>query len=201
MTRMSRRKRPGISYFAGQHAGGKSGRGRADSFPAKAPRIESLIRDLNSEEPIVRSRARMALVAYGRASVAKLTEALERGDGTLRWEAAQALAAIRDPASAPILVRALEDESSEVRWTAADALIDLGRDAVIPLLEYLVVRSGSVYLREAAHRVLSTLGRGEDAAVLKPVREAIESSAPIVALPVAAHTALRALHRPDRHPA
>src|SRR5512135_553973 len=130
MTRIHRRLRPGTSYFAGQHAGGKSGRGRPVGFPAKAPRIESLIKELDSEEPIVRSRARMALIAYGRAAVPKLAEALERGDSQLRWEAAQALAAIRDPATAPVLVKALEDESSEVRWTTADALIDLGRDAV-----------------------------------------------------------------------
>lgn len=120
----------------------------------------------------------------------RLIEILGDRSGHMRWEAARALVSIRDPSAAPALVEALEDEMLEVRWTAEGGLIDLGRDGLVSLLHGLITHSGSNRFREAAHRILTAMARSDHAEIAKPVLEALEGPASIMALPVAAFMAL-----------
>ena len=163
----------------------------------------SAIADLARDDPLVRVRARHWLEAIGRPAVPALIEALADPSSQVRWEAAKALGRMGDPAAAPSLVRALQDRGFGVRWLAADGLIALGPAGLVPLLQALVKRSGSVWLRQGAHRVLHELARGQLKDVLQPVVAALEGIEPSLAVPPAAEAALEALtarvHRRDGH--
>src|SRR5512135_1845287 len=132
-------------------------------------RVEALVHALDNEHPTERGRARAALIQLGRPAVPRLIEALHARSEHLRWETAKALAAIRDPGAAAALVEALEDEMLEVRWVAEGAIIDLGRDGLTALLHGLILHSGSERFRQAAHRILTAMARGEYARTAKPV--------------------------------
>lgn len=180
--------------------GGGKGEGLSGSRSSLSPqgerkfpnpeRVEALVRALDNEHPAERGRARAMLIHMGRPAVPRLIEALHERSERLRWEAARSLTAIRDPRAAPALVGALEDEIMEVRWVAEDGVIELGKDGLVALLHGLITHSGSNRFREAAHRILIAMSRGENARIAKPVLEALNGPAPIVALPVAAYTAL-----------
>ncbi len=152
--------------------------------------VDALVRTLNDEHPAERGRARATLIHMGRPVVPRLIEALRGPSAHARWEVARALAAIRDPGAAAALVEALEDEMLEVRWVAEGGIIDLKRDGLSALLHGLITHSGSERFREAAHRILTAMARGENALIARPVLEALEGPAPILAAPVAAFTAL-----------
>src|SRR5512142_2246998 len=89
-------------------AGGMKGR------TSKAARIDDLIRELKSDDGIVRGDSREALVALGEYAVLPLVKTLKNSDdGQVRWEAAKALDAIGASASIPALVKALEDREQD----------------------------------------------------------------------------------------
>ncbi len=119
--------------------------------------IESLIADLASDHGLTRQRARESLAAIGQPAVAPLIAALADSKRQVRWEAVKALGEIGDPAAASALVSALEDEGSGIRWLAAEGLIAIGREGLKPLLQALVHYSDSEWLREGAHHVLRRL--------------------------------------------
>lgn len=155
--------------------------------------IGALIANLGTKDGLVRERARQSLVAIGAPAVASLIEALADRNKQMRWEAAKALAQIGDPASAHTLVNALEDEVFDVRWLAAEGLIALGREALVPLLQALIERSDSLWLREGAHHILHNLCRGDLKEVLRPLLAALEDVEPSIEVPLAAESALDAL--------
>jgi HEAT repeat protein len=158
-----------------------------------AQTIERLMGLLCSENPQERWSARMSLVRIGTPSVPHLIEALKGPRECTRWEVAKALNDLRVPRAAPALVRALEDRSFGVRWLAAEGLIGLRRDGLAPLLEALVERPDSVWLREGAHHVLRSLvGRGLDVHIM-PVIKALEDVDPSLDLLPAARAALAEL--------
>jgi HEAT repeat protein len=119
--------------------------------------ISRLIAALADDDRVTRQRARESLVEIGGSAVTPLTEALAKSNERVRWEAANALSEIGDPAAAPALVRALEDNSFGVRWLAAEGLISLGHEGLSPLLEALVEHPESAWLRQGAHHVLRIL--------------------------------------------
>ena len=121
--------------------------------------IETLIAALGSDDGGKRQEARAKLVRYGTVVSPYLREALEHEDDHVRWEAAKALAAIRDPIAIPVLVGALMDERSEVRWLAGEALIAMGERAIKPVLEGLVKEFGSSDFRQGAYHVLHAFER------------------------------------------
>ena len=157
--------------------------------------ISSLVAELSKEDGAARERARHSLVAIGAPAVACLIEALASRNDLLRWEAAKALGDIRDPAAAPALVAALEDEVFDVRWLAAKGLIALGGEGLVPLLQALVERSDSLWLREGAHHVFHDLARGRPDLrdILRPLLAALEDVQPSLQVPVAAKAALNKL--------
>jgi len=167
--------------------------GHADSAA-----IGALMNALCDKNTLKRQRARISLVDIGSPAVPYLVQALEDSDSKecARWEAAKALSDIGDPAAAPALINVLgQDEHFGIRWLAAEGLIALGRNGLVPLLEALIQRSGSAWLREGAHHVLRILaGRGLYAQVA-PVLTALEDIQPAVQVPPAARAALDALSR------
>ena len=155
------------------------------------PEITSLMAGIGSPDDVVREHARAKLVELGATAVPALIDALNQGAAYRRWEAAKALSEIGDARGANALVRALEDEDGSVRWIAAEGLIRIGTASAVPVLERLVMRSDSVWLREGAHHVLGAISRGRLSEILKPVRDRLDGVNPRIGVITAAATALR----------
>ena len=158
--------------------------------------ITSLIAELSSPKGDVRDDARRALAAYGREAVKPLIELLSSRDAHTRWEAAKALGEIRGREAAVALASALNDEHRDVRWVAAESLSAIGRDAIVPVLEELISHADSVGVRSSGAHVLGSLV-GEEG-TLHAVLSALNGSAPIFDVPVAAFEVLRALRNRSR---
>jgi HEAT repeat protein len=176
----------------------KSNAGRASA--ADQATIGALIAALADDDGLVRQHARESLVNMREPSVAPLMEALTDPNDQVRWEAAKALSKIGSPAAAPALVNALEDKKGGIRWLAAEGLIVLERQGLPPLLQVLVERSGSQWLREGAHHVLHVLaGKKGLGDLVSPVLAALESIEPVLEVPLAARAALGKLAQEPSH--
>jgi hypothetical protein len=155
--------------------------------------IKSLIAGLASKDGVVRIMARRQLVDYKKRPVAPLIRTLSNENDWVRWEAAKTLSQIGNPESIQALLEAFTDKKFEVRWLAAEGLIRIGRKAIVPLLEALVKRSDSYWLREGIHHVLHDINGGKIRKVLQPVLVALECPAPSLEVPLAARAAIDAL--------
>jgi HEAT repeat protein len=116
--------------------------------------LRKLLKDLESKNGITRQRARHQLVKIGKPVLNYLSDLNSSPKEYIRWEALKILSQIPDPDSIPILVNALDDENFDVRWLAAEGLIHIGSESIIPLLEFLVINSDSVFVKEGVHHVL-----------------------------------------------
>jgi hypothetical protein len=179
-----------------QKYGGSEDNMVKDRRAAPAP-IGSLISDLASDDGVIRVKARHALVSIGDKAIKPLIKALADRNQWVRWEAAKALGQIGSSAATRALIKALEDRMFDVRWLAAQGLIAIGPEAIIPILEALIERADSVWMREGAHHVLHDLAEGEIREVLWPVIAALEDVDSPVEVPFAAKTALNALKHTD----
>lgn len=151
--------------------------------------VEALVAQLASKDAVQRMSARKSLVALRSSDVCvALVAALNDPREHVRWEAAQALVALADPASAPALVLALEDES--VRWLAAEGLIALGDQGVMVVLSALIQGAPSNLLCEGAHHVLRACRDKRMVDILAPVLFALSRSEPGISAPNAAYKAL-----------
>ena len=156
--------------------------------------IPELIAALATSSPVVRKKAREALVALGGPAVPALIQLLSHGQPHVRWEAAKALGAIADPIAASALVNALKDRDGDVRWLAAEGLAALGRDALQPLLAALMEQSDRDWLCEGAHHVCRALLKEKGLAlILRPLLAALEEHEPPLTAPAAAYAALSRL--------
>jgi sporulation protein YlmC with PRC-barrel domain len=171
---------------------------KQSTLPKGAPRIPALIVDLGVQSATVRERAHSTLVTMGKPAVRPLLEALTNSTEYGRGQAAKVLGEIGDLAAAPALVKALEDDKFDVRWLAALALVALGRDGLPALLQALIERPDSTWLREGAHHVLHDEGYETWQTQLGPVMKALEGYAPAATLPGAAERVLRAFAPPFR---
>ncbi len=159
-------------------------------------RVPTLVADLASTDPTVRTKARKGLVAIGEPAVPALIRLLSHGKPHVRWEAAKALCGIADPIAASALVNALDDRDSDVRWLAAEGLAALGRESLQPLLAALIERAQSCSFCEGAQHVCHTLvNKRRLGPILRPLLLALKQSEPEVAAPVAAYTALSRLRK------
>ncbi|MCK9358034.1 MAG: HEAT repeat domain-containing protein [Dehalococcoidia bacterium] len=133
--------------------------GRGNASPTVdavcAPTVEGLISQLNDGDGIVRERARRALVAMGPRAVEPLLEALRDKRSRVRYEAVMCLYSIADRRAIDGLVEALGDRKFEVRWVAAEGLIGIGRAVVPAVLEALMARADSAWLRDGCRHVLT----------------------------------------------
>ncbi len=148
--------------------------------------MEDLISDLGSHDDVIRVKARRALVAFGKAALPTLIEALKSKHYLMRWEATKALGEIGDPGAAPALVEALEDKAFDVRWLAGEGLIKMNINGLKPLLQALEHQGDSALLREGAHHVFHDLAKGGLRKFLLPVLAALEALEPGKELPWAA---------------
>jgi HEAT repeat protein len=162
-----------------------------------AATISSFIADLASEDGVIRVKARYALISSGDKAVKPLIKALSDQNQWVRWEAAKALGQIGSSVATYALVKALEDRMFDVRWLAAQGLITIGPDAIIPVLNALIERAGSIWMREGAHHVLHDLAEGRVKEVLWPVVAALEGVDVPLVVPFAAKTALNVLKHTD----
>ncbi len=156
--------------------------------------VDVLMSELECEDVVKCQKARAWLVTIGRPAVPALVKSLSSGDEWARWKAAKALGEIADPLAAEALVRALEDEAVGVRWLAAEGLVAIGRTALVPLLEVLIERPDSVWLREGARHVIHDVERtGSTPDALKLLLATLEDIGPSVDVTLAAWNALEAL--------
>jgi len=162
------------------------------------PAMSQLIEDLGTNSTVARNRARLWLVSMKRKAVPALIEALETSNVHGRAQAAKALGEIGDPSAAPVLVKALEDEEFSVNWVAAEALIAIGREALPALLQALIERPSSIWLREGAHVVFHAEVHEAWRETVRPLLQALNGAAPEAELPQAAREALRVLPQRNR---
>jgi HEAT repeat protein len=157
--------------------------------------IRSLLAELESADPVQREVARFSLINIGTTEVtAALVAELLDPRQHVRWEAAKALCAVRDPISAPALLEALDDNDPDVRWVAGEGLIALGRTGLLAALHGLTKHARSPAFRKGAHHVLRDLyHQGESSAILAPVIAALEQGDPSITTPPTAYHALMAL--------
>jgi HEAT repeat protein len=155
--------------------------------------IPTLITELACDDVIRCQQARRSLVAMGHKAVPSLVAALGSGKNWVRWEAAKALSQIGDPAATRPLITALEDREFDVRWLAAEGLITIGKKIVEPLLQALINKPESIWLREGAHHVLHDMDRDDWDDALKPVMTALEGVEPTFEVPVTAKRTLDTL--------
>ena len=160
---------------------------------ADAKTISALIRDLGSEDGMVRVRARLALVTIGKRAVEALGKALTSKDDSKRWEVSKALGQIGDPGAVGILIRALEDKVFDVRWLAAEGLIKIGRPAIAPLLRAYIEKPDSLWLQEGVHHVLHDIINERLRGIVRPVLNALEDIEAELEAPLAAEKALNLL--------
>jgi len=155
--------------------------------------IAALIADLGSNSEVARKRAESQLRRMGQAAVSPLVQALATSTEYGRGRAARTLGEIGDVTAAPALVKALEDDKFDVRWLAARAVVALRRSGLAALLQALIERPESTLLRESAHHVLHDETAEKWSQQLAPVMQALESSDPVDAVPVAAEKAWQTL--------
>ncbi|PSB22855.1 hypothetical protein C7B61_08105 [filamentous cyanobacterium CCP1] len=67
-------------------------------------------------------------------AVARLIQALQSADASIRHDAAEALGELRTEAAVPVLFQMLHDQNSDVRQSAAEALRKIGTEAAIVAL-------------------------------------------------------------------
>jgi len=166
---------------------------QADSIDAEG--INLFVKELGSKDWLVRVKARRNLVEIGGPAVEPLTKALSSRNRWMRWEAAKALGQIGDPEAAQALVRALEDKIFDVRWLAAEGLISIGKKALVPLLEALLERSDSPWMREGAHHVLHDIDNSGISEIILPILNALEGMEADLEAPIVAEAALGKLRQ------
>ncbi len=161
----------------------------------KHEEIKALIADLNCRDVIKCQNARRALVQMGEIAVEPLKRALHEKNHWTHWEAVKALSQIASPSATEALVDLLEHEEFDERWIAAEGLVSIGLPAILAILNRLLDRPQSIWLRQGAHHVFSDVRDAELRNVLLPVINAIEGTAPSVEIPPTVHRAIDSLRQ------
>jgi HEAT repeats len=155
--------------------------------------LESLMEMLASEDGVIRTRARKALILLGKPAVKSLLNVLQTSKlERVRWEAVKTLGEIGDPRAIPRLVEALAENDPDVAWLAADALRQFKKVAWPPLLRLLIKYGAeSTLLRQRAHHVLRNQRADGFNDLLATLRKDLESNTVQESTPVAAYEILK----------
>jgi HEAT repeat protein len=164
---------------------------------AAAGTADSLIKDLASEDWVVRVKARERLVSLGVKAINPLSNALASPNQWVRWESAKAMCEIDNPEATDALINSLEDKMFDVRWLSAGGLITIGRKTIVPLLQAVIDNPKSVWIREGAHHVLHDLAEGKLRPILEPVLKALQDVDATMEGPLAAKIALDKIKHMD----
>ena len=161
--------------------------------------INQLIETLKSKDGIARQRARNSLAIIGEPALDALIKAFEIKEEPVHWEIAKALSQIGTSKAAQVLVDALEEHDFSIRWIAAEGLIHIGSAGLIPLLEALRKKAGSVWMREGCHHVIHDLVNrklvGESTRKsLMPVLDALNHLDAATQTYIAADNAIKAIY-------
>ncbi|MGB3940291.1 MAG: HEAT repeat domain-containing protein [Candidatus Manganitrophaceae bacterium] len=157
--------------------------------------IKRFVKDLGSEDWMIRQRARHSLVEIGEPAVDSLIRAFRSENKATHYEAAKALSQIGSKKAIDTFIKALDDEGFSVQWVAAEGLIAIGKSAIKPLLKALALHSDSTRIRAGAHHVLHDLISRElvdqqAKQILLPVLEAYNNVGPVEYLSIVATKAL-----------
>ena len=154
--------------------------------------IEFLIKQLEGSDGVARQDAREKLTEIGGAEVTQaLVILLNDHRRDVRWEAAKALIAIRDPSTASALTHHLSDEDSDIRWLAAEGLGELGEAGLLASLNAAIrYARDKEFCRAVRHTFLDFKKRRVHPELLDPLVEACNSSDHGAHLPVAAFKVL-----------
>ena len=152
--------------------------------------MQALAAELSSSDRTTRENAQLALVAIGAPAIGVLAATLESSESHTRWEAAKTLQQINDPAAGPYTGLGAGKPGRRRAVDCRRGIDGPGSPGVGPLLQALVVRPDSPWLRHGAHHVLHALTDPEVRQKVAPVLAALEGQEPGLAVPVAAHNAL-----------
>lgn len=157
--------------------------------------ISDLIERLGDSDRHERLKARHQLMSMGKNALPAITDALFKADENIRWQAAKILSELQEPETAPALVKVLaDDDHFGVRWLAAEGLIGMKLKGIETILQALIHRPDSVWLRQGVHHVLHSLHDSKlTGDSLDDVLTALEGWVPSVEIPVAAKKALEDL--------
>jgi HEAT repeat protein len=146
--------------------------------------VEPLLDKLKDEDAQVRENAVTVLGQVGDdRAIEPLAKVLKHDPvATVRWRAADALAALKEPEAIEPLLAALNDSDLGVRTHAAQALVDLGARTALPALLTLL-REGTPQARGAAIAALQGL---TDPSTVEPLALAMRDPDPDVSRAAAA---------------
>lgn len=136
-----------------------------------------LIKALAMDRATLHSAAKKALTDLGPVVEKSWVEALNHPDSHIRWHAARSLSDPTDKRSLELLAAGLMDESREVRWASADTLTRIGPPGVPATLAVICHSELSNNTRQAAYHALHGVCSRRLRERLKPLLEALQSSA------------------------
>ena len=121
--------------------------------------LSNIINDLFSKNYLLRRKAREDLLELGEPGINHLTELAKNEDESKRWEAIKLIQQIGNDETINVLLTALEDDEFSIRWLASEGVINMGKHGIIPLLETIIQKPSSTYLKRSAHHILKELRR------------------------------------------
>jgi len=152
--------------------------------------VPPLIQALTIDRDLLHREARRALLSLGQIAHPAWIELLQHPDSHIRWEAARGLGEIGDAKAAPILAEGLLDENYAVRWATADVLAHLGERAIPATLTILSRYPLNEPSRQAAYHALHGISNREVQEYIKPLLDALRSSAASISVSIIAQRLL-----------
>ncbi len=137
--------------------------------------IRPLVGKLISDEGMTRMRSRKHLVQLGPAYLSYYELLLNSANRLLRWETAKVIEEIADESSIPLFLNMMEDSDDDIRWIAAEGLIRVGKKSIRPLLEKLIHKGDSFFMKVGAHHILKSLSHGRERERLAPLLRALQN--------------------------
>ncbi len=155
-----------------------------------------LIKELISDETLVRKNARQKLASMGSEILPQIYKLVSSHNRHLRWEGSKIVEEIADDESIPFLISLMRDRETEIRWIAAEGLIRIGRTSIIPLLKELKENGDSAYIRAGAHHVLGVIFTAAEKEQYKDLLDILKSQIEIGELaPLHASRALKEFNK------
>jgi len=138
-----------------------------------------------------------ALRNLGALAESTWLELLDHPDSHIRWHAARGLGETGDARTANILAEGLLDVNFPVRWATSDVLAQMGERGVQATLMVLSRHKMNEPTRQAAYHALHSIVSRKAQKRIKPLLDALRSSAASVEAPAIAQRILMAWEQVD----